>query len=67
MTHAPHNDHFGNPVEIGREYVYVHHTGTSVAFARVKAAGFTPKMVKLDRAGYQYGHCYGDKLFPVPT
>ena len=67
MTNTPHTDHFGNPLEIGKEYVYVYSTRTSVGFTRVIVSGFTPKMVQLSRFDKTYGHCYGDKLFPVPA
>jgi len=70
MTHAPQNDHFGNPVEIGREYVYAYFNRTSIAFRRVVVTGFTPQMVRV--AYKKYGDreaasvVGGDRLFPVP-
>lgn len=72
MTDTPHKDHFRNPLEIGREYVYVYHNKTSIQFRRVRVLGFTPKMVRVTWADPRWATepgtaVTGDKLFPVPA
>ena len=71
MTEITHKDHFGSPIEIGREYVYVYFNRTSVGFRRVVVTGFAPMTVRVayKRYGDRVANATvgGDKLFPVPT